>query len=261
MNIYKKVIEIIDFSFEIMVVLLISFIWSRYFIDDLTWVVIITIVLTCLIAFGLAKHKKIKDGKIIALNISNKNKEDFKNYFLYLNSKTIIEHIKTKTGGVISPNDDNIIFNNTNVYILIRKIKAISKDDILSYLQNLNLEKITQITILCTNIELECKNFLKNIANVHFEIEDMDIIASKYYSDILDNKILISNSKIKLKQNTVITFKMFLIMLLRPQNVKGYFFSAIILLFASIIVPQKLYYYIFASVLLLLTLLSKMFKK
>ena len=260
MNIYRQIIKGLDFIFEVLIILLIAFVWSRYFIDSTLWAILVTITLTTILAFLLAKRKQKKDTLAMSLNLNNKRKDDFKNYFLYEPSKTILEFIKEKVGGEIAESDNNLIINKDTIYIMIRKIKDVSKDDVLPYLQNLDFKYINKVTLLCISIEPDCKNFLTNISNVHFEVETIDEIANKYYSEQFKDESFDNKGKIKFKQNAIITFKMFLLMLIRPQNTKGYFFSAIAIIFASIVVPQKLYYYIFASVLLILALSSKLIK-
>jgi len=258
MNKYRAFLRSLDFGFEILLILILIFIWSRYFIDDLLLSIVITVTVTTLISFGIAQKKHKKDKNTTILTTNSKKLEAFKNYFLYLTPNEVIDKIKSKVGGQVAPNDNNLLVLKNTLYIVIRKFNPLTKDDIIPYLQNLDTSKISTITVITPNIEPDCLNYLKNISNIHFEIELIDKIATTYFENEFNDNELNLKTKIQFKQNAIITFKLFILMLLKPQNIKGYFFSALILLFASLIVPQKIYYYIFASILIILALISKL---
>ena len=267
MNKYRAFLRSLDFGFEILLILILIFIWSRYFIDDLLLSIVITVTVTTLISFGIAQKKHKKDKNTTILTTNSKKLED-EAFFLTEDSndvqiqknkiKEVIDKIKSKVGGQVAPNDNNLLVLKNTLYIVIRKFNPLTKDDIIPYLQNLDTSKISTITVITPNIEPDCLNYLKNISNIHFEIELIDKIATTYFENEFNDNELNLKTKIQFKQNAIITFKLFILMLLKPQNIKGYFFSALILLFASLIVPQKIYYYIFASILIILALISKL---
>ncbi|MBQ8749250.1 MAG: hypothetical protein IJW32_05975 [Clostridia bacterium] len=258
MNKYRAFIKGIDFAFEVIIVLLLSLIWCRYFIDSLVWSLIATFLVSALISFGIAhrKHKKaiLTNEKLL----SNKKMEQFRNYLLFTNPSEILEKVKRKTGGETICN--NLIISKDRIVILFNREKAVTKDEIITLIQNIDTTKITIIKILALNIENECSNFVKNISNIRFEIELINEIANNYYEEEIKADEIEDKIKIRFKQNAIITLKTFLQMFINPKNAKGYLFSAIILVFASLIVPQKIYYYIFASILLILSLTCKILK-
>lgn len=260
MNKYKYFIQIVDFIFEVLIVLIISLVWCRYFIDDKTLSIACAFFFTLVLCFLFAYKKKQKQIKQQTLIISRKKMDEFKNYLLFSNPKKLLEQVQKvlTIKGVIA---DDVLLDKNHLFFAKLQEKPITKDVIITLLQKLDLTNIATITVLGISFDMECINFLHNVYNVSFEIEQIDEISSKYYAKELESEDFLSNPKICFKQNAVITLKTFLFLLLRPQNTKGYFFSAIILLFASIIVPQKIYYYICASVLLFLALLSKILNK
>lgn len=258
MNKYRTFLKGLDFAFEILIILLFAFIWTRYFIDNLTLSIILAIALTLAVAFVIARKNKVKAEKYNLIKVSNKKLENFRQYFLFTNKLTILNEIKLQINGDFIA--DNLLYHKNGIYALFNKEKPVCKDDIIALIQKIDTHKIESITILCTSIEAETANFAKNIANIHFEILNLNDIATKFYGDKLNSDEFANSPKIVYKQNAIITFKTFLLMFLRPQNAKGYFFSAIILIFASIIVPHKIYYYVSASILLILALSCKLIK-
>ena len=258
MNKYRTFLKGLDFAFETLIILLFAFMWARYFIENLALSTILALALTLSIAFIIAKRSKVKAQKNNLTKLTSKKLENFRQYFLFTSKATILNEIKMQINADFVV--DNLLYHKNCIYALFNQEKPVNKDDVILIIQKIDASKIQSVTILCTSIEAETANFVKNIANIHFNILTLNDIANKFYSEKLNCDAFAQNKKIVYKQNAIITFKTFLLMFLRPQNAKGYFFSAIILIFASIIVPHKIYYYISASILLILALSCKLIK-
>lgn len=254
MDKYRLFLKGVDFASEVLIVLLLSLIWCRYFIDSLTFAIVVSIVLTSIAGFALAKKKIEKDKKHNEKLLTAKKQEDFKNLLLFSNPKDILCRLQKEFGGNIVSN--NILINNDKLLALYTFEVPLKKEKIIELIQNIDTQKFSEIHIYTLFIDADCLNFVNNISNIKFYVFQLNDF-SKYYENELSSDNLKNNTKIRYKQNAIITFKTFLLLLLRPQNTKGYFFSALIILFASLIVPQKLYYYIFASILLMLCFISK----
>lgn len=258
MNRYRTFLKGLDFAFETLIILLFAFIWTRYFINNLALSIILAIILTLSICFIIARKKKTRAIKNNEIALSNKKLENFRQYFIFTNKTAILQEISNQIKGDFIV--DNFLYSKNTIYAIFNNESPVNKDDIISIIQKIDTTKIESITILCTTINAESANFAKNIANIHFEILTLNDIANKFFAKQLESDNFSINPKIVYKQNAIITFKTFLLMFLRPENAKNYFFSAVILIFASIIVPHKIYYYIFASVLLVLAFTCKIKK-
>ena len=243
---YRRAVNFVDDLFKSFIIFVIVFIWFRYFLDSLALSLVLGVVTSLLISISLIALKKKKTDSI---NLSRKQQleiDDMATYLLLSNKNEILDIFNQTIMGAIS---GRYIIKDSKVYYPFFESEIFSLNDLYRVIKT--LPENIELEIIAINFDTKVEKVSKSLKSNKITLTSKDQMYTKY---LLDKKLDI---KSKLSQSTKTTFKDFLRLFVRPENSKGYLFSALYILLACLIIPQKLYYLIFASVLLVLALICR----
>ena len=243
---YRRAVNFVDDLFKSFIIFVIVFIWFRYFLDSLALSLVLGVVTSLLISISL---KALKKKKIDSINLSRKQQleiDDMATYLLLSNKNEILDIFnQTIMGAIIG----RYIIKDSKVYYPFFESEIFSLNDLYRVIKT--LPENIELEIIAINFDAKVEKVSKSLKSNKIILTSKDQMYTKY---LLDKKLDI---KSKLSQSAKTTFKDFLRLFVRPENSKGYLFSALYILLACLIIPQKLYYLIFASVLLVLALICR----
>ncbi len=243
---YRRAVNFVDDLFKSFIIFVIVFIWFRYFLDSLALSLVLGVVTSLLISISLIALKK---KKIDSINLSRKQQlelDDIATYLLLSNKNEILDIFNQTIMGAIS---GRYIIKDSKVYYPFFESEIFSLNDLYRVIKT--LPENIELEIIAINFDTKVEKVSKSLKSNKIILTFKDQMYTKY---LLDKKLDI---KSKLSQSAKTTFKDFLRLFVRPENSKGYLFSAFYILLACLIIPQKLYYLIFASVLLVLALICR----
>ena len=243
---YRRAVNFVDDLFKSFIIFVIVFIWFRYFLDSLALSLVLCVVTSLLISISLIALKK---KKIDSINLSRKQQleiDDIATYLLLSNKNEILDIFNQTIMGAIS---GRYIIKDSKVYYPFFENEIFSLNDLYRVIKT--LPENIELEIIAINFDAKVEKVSKSLKSNKIILTSKAQMYTKY---LLDKKLDI---KSKLSQSAKTTFKDFLRLFVRPENSKGYLFSALYILLACLIIPQKLYYLIFASVLLVLALVCR----
>ena len=243
---YRRAVNFVDDLFKSFIIFVIVFIWFRYFLDSLALSLVLGVVTSLLISISLIALKKKKTDSI---NLSRKQQleiDDIATYLLLSNKNEILDIFNQTIMGAIS---GRYIIKDSKVYYPFFENEIFSLNDLYRVIKT--LPENIELEIIAINFDTKVEKVSKSLKSNKIILTSKDQMYTKF---LLDKKLDI---KSKLSQSAKTTFKDFLRLFVRPENSKGYLFSAFYILLACLIIPQKLYYLIFASVLLVLALICR----
>ena len=243
---YRRAVNFVDDLFKSFIIFVIVFIWFRYFLDSLALSLVLGVVTSLLISISLIALKK---KKIDSINLSRKQQlelDDIATYLLLSNKNEILDIFNQTIMGAIS---GRYIIKDSKVYYPFFESEIFNLNDLYRVIKT--LPENIELEIIAINFDTKVEKVSKSLKSNKIILTFKDQMYTKY---LLDKKLDI---KSKLSQSAKTTFKDFLRLFVRPENSKGYLFSAFYILLACLIIPQKLYYLIFASVLLVLALICR----
>lgn len=244
-----------DIFFRILLVFLLSFVWIRYFIQNLAICVILTIFCTIIIEsiiFFIKKRKNIKQ------NISKKQQkeiENMTNYFTFSTPKSTLEfflmlaktkHVAVKKGKyiLICENDKKVVLF---PQFLVDNLNSQHIANIYSLAKKENPNRI----VICTkgvdnsasslSKKLPIKFVILNCEQTYFEL------VKKYDVSVPQIELLVQNKN---------TLKDFIQIALNRKRTKGYFYCALLFIFYSFFTTFKIYYLVMSTLLLVLSFAS-----
>ena len=245
---------IVDYIFKFTLLFLINFIWCAYFIETSFIAVMVAIFISCSLIlafnfFGSKKHYKkqisLKEEQKIA-DITRTfvfmTKDEILNFFYKLASTKHECKVKDEYIEIMSDQKPIILYP-------IFKSENISLDDMIyiyKKIKNRNIKRFVVLTNKYDNIDASAFKFetlILNYKETYYKL----LKAYEFYPEItIKNKPKIKNSL-----NSI------LLIALNKKKSKGYFISALFILFASFFVRFKIYYLIFSTILLFLALFSR----
>lgn len=244
-----------DIFFRLLIIFLISFVWIRYFVDNLWLSLFLTFVATFLIDFIFKYFKKKKNNK---KQISDENSKQIQEYISslvfadnlyvvdYFYNLTLLKHKAVKTTRYVKIESNN----KTLILYPFFTYKDFTVDDLIYIINKTKKEKPTKI-IICTNtID---GNTLKIAKKIPIKVEIVNGIDTY---NLLMKEYNYFPKIIKLFPEPTLNYKDLISYALNKKRTKGYFISSVLVLFSSIFVPYKIYYLIIASILLVLSLVS-----
>lgn len=243
---YRRAVNFVDDLFKSFIIFVIVFIWFRYFLDSLALSLVLGVVTSLLISISLIALKKKKTDSI---NLSRKQQleiDDIATYLLLSNKNEILDIFNQTIMGAIS---GRYIIKDSKVYYPFFESEIFNLNDLYKVIKT--LPENIELEIIAINFDAKVEKVSKGLKSNKITLTSKDQMYTKF---LLDKKLDI---KSKLSQSAKTTFKDFLRLFVRPENSKGYLFSALYILLACLIIPQKLYYLIFASVLLVLALICR----
>lgn len=232
------------------------FIWLRYFTRKFILSIFLSLCLTVIIDL-VYRYIKIKYKKNINLKIEEKEKAE--NIFLslcqeYSPSNFFFETLKEKYKCTNKTRNYFIYFQENKLKSILyidNNISPLNADRINNILKTLKRHNPNKL-IICTG---ECdKNIYSFIKNFEIEI----IILDKFdtYNTIYKEYNSFPKISYKYKKDKKLVFYDFISYSFNRARTKGYFLSALVLLFSSFFVRTNIYYCIVSSLLILFALIS-----
>ena len=247
---YRKAIGFVDDLFRSFIVFVLVFIWCRYFIDGLFLALSIATIITIVISIAIMRIRKTKND---ALNLTAEQKRNMDDVCTYLLLSTHNEIMNIFNKQIMGKICGKLIVKNNHIYIPYFNQETFDIN---------NMYNLLKTTPYGYPIEIIAISFDPKVVKLSKELKTNNIILTskeKMYTKYL--KDIDIDIKRKLSKASKTNFREFLKLFIRPENAKGYLFSALYILLACLIVPQKIYYMIFASILLVLALICNTNKR
>lgn len=248
------------FIFRFLMIFMLVFVWVRYYSTNLNFAIWISFLISLSIegAFKLIRKKrferlglkqnelKLADSTINKL-VFNTTSQNIDLFFNILEKK---EKVKNNKHYLLVTNEKDENFALFPAF----SFADFSVDDLATVIQKVKNLKIKRL-IICTKSTSKQAYEVSNRMPYEVVILEKQEVYSKLfkaYDYEIEQKELfeIENVTEEIKLKDIIKNA------IAPKKTKSYFFSSIIILFASYFVPYKLYYLIFASFLLILSIVS-----
>ena len=247
---------IIDFIFKFVLVFLLNIIWCTYFIPNSLLAIAVAIILTTTLLFIFNKISYKKHNKKLTSVREEQKILDIKNTFIFMTKEEIVtfffklastKHICTKQKSFIEIESQDKPIISYPIY----NQAPLNADKVLNIYKTLKNKNIKKLIILTNELTPEVKPIAQN-----FNFETLILNNKEVYYNLLKEYEFYPEIKIKAKPKTKNTFKQILAISLNKKKTKGYFLSALFLMFSSLFVSYKIYYLIFSSLLLFFALFS-----
>lgn len=250
----KRFTPIFQSFFKIVLIFLLCFVWTRYFVRSLISAVIISAVLTFFIDLvtRVLFSKHIEKQKM-----QDKEKQEASDMFF---SMVLSENPMSFLSKIYKEKDDftkhkqYLTFKEENSKILVFPFllfKEITVNEIAQVIKIAKKENAEKIIILGESFSKECFSFAGNFTE---EISLFDKFET--YTHIYKKHNCFPTITKKIEEKKKFSCKELLAYSFERKRAKGYLFSALALLFCSLFVKATLYYSIVASTLLIFSLLS-----
>lgn len=239
---------------RLFLIFILVFIWVRFFIKKLWAAFLISIAIALLIDLiiklltkkrnsqNLLKIKEREDSEKMFFSLAtSKDSVSFYNKLASLKYKTI----RCKKYVKIIHEDGNVI-----LYPFL-SFNPINPDDIREIYLYFKDNNCRKIVIPCGEISKECLNIVGK-----FDKEILLLDKFETYAKLYKEYEMFPQITVKAVPTKKATFKEILNFSFSRTKVKGYFLSALALLFSSIFVKNNLYYCIVASLLMLFAIIS-----
>lgn len=261
------ILKFFNLLFRIALIFMICFVWTRYFVEELSLALVYTAILTLAIEllihiflqkrerkFKLKKEEENLAEKISANFIFSPEKAvDFFfelgkiNYNATKNSKFVVLKRKVEEGEAGS-DEKTIIFPKYS-------FSPLSSQDIVEILRKTEKIGANKIVVCSNKISEEALAVSKKIKEIKIILLDSTGVFLKL---IKKNNFYPKGLKeISTKQK--LGFKDFIKAAFSRSRAKGYIISALILLFSSFIVRTNIYYVVFSSILLIFSFICLFF--
>ncbi len=247
-------------AFRLLMIFMLVFVWVRYYSSSLNfaiWIsVLITLVIEVIMNFIRKKHFEklgLKQSEIkLADSIINKlafntQSQNIDLFFKILEKK---ESVKKHKNFLLLTNESG---ENFALYPAF-SFADFSVDELAKALQKVKNLKLKRL-IICTKSSTKHAKDIAQKAPFEILILQKQEVYSKLFK-AYDYKVK-QDELFDIENVTQeIKFKDIAKNAIAPKKTKSYFFSSLVILFASYFVPYKLYYIIFASFLLVLSIAS-----
>lgn len=255
----KKIYGVLNVFFRLILIFFIAFIWIRYYTQNLSHSIYLTIFVTVLVELFIRLITGKKNKKT-QLKLSELTKmEQYINTFIFNDDKFVLnffyelaksKHNATKKVDFVLIEHDN---NEKIVLYPFFTYRSFSTDDLILILNKTKSYSPTKIVLCVNKADKEVFKFSNMIATKILILEKEDVYlklikAYEYYPKEKDLINLSEKQKNKIKQ--------LLLFSLTQKRSKGYFISSLLLMLSCLIVPYNIYYLTFSSILLVLSLLS-----
>lgn len=245
--------------FKYIVLFLISFVWINFYWPNFLGSVVVAIVISSLISYGLSFVFYKKQEKLM---LNNQDKKQMKNasvQFIFNNFNENIEFFnevfKSKNIPTKITDYGIILYPNTPNSILF--YPAYSSEELT---ESIVINAYKQLTFLNANkCIISGIRFSQNAQNLANSLKDVSIILFnevQTYKNFLKPFNKFPENKVNFKSGKKMTKQLFFNMLLNKNNSKHYFYAGFLMLFCSMFLKMSTYYVIFSTILFLLSLLS-----
>jgi len=246
---YRKAIGFVDDLFGSFIIFVLCLIWFRYFFSSLILSLALSVVVSLIISFSRMEFRKRKFTAFTLNKEQITKMENLMTYLLLSRQEEITTLFNNKIQGQAK---GKVIIKDNEIYYLFFDNETFTLNNF--YKLTKSLPQNVTVKIFANSFESQLVSLVKNYTSLNIKLCAKDVIYKEYFSDVdLDMST-------RLKTESKHTFVDILKLFVRPENSKGYLFSALYILLACLIIPQKLYYVIFASILLLLAYICSLNK-
>ena len=246
--------KIISSIFRLTLIFLFTFIWFRYFISDLSYSLIVSILSTLIIDLFITLIRRKKSSIASLKNSEIKKAENYCNKFVFSEPSYAVNFFfkLAKTRHEAKKTKHCVIIEHENSCTLLYPFFTFEEFGTTQLIIAYNEAKKNNSSklVLCVN------EAGKNVKNVADKLDIKIIILNKFdtYNKLFKEYNYYPEELQITTQPT--TFKSLLAYSLNKKRTKGYLFASIILVLSSFIVKYNIYYLVMSSVLLILALLS-----
>lgn len=246
---YRKAIGFVDDLFSSFIIFVLCLIWFRYFFSSLILSLALSVVVSIIVSFSRIAFRKRKYNNL-TLNKEQRTKmENLMTYLLLSPQEEITTLFNDKIQGQAK---GKVIVKDNEVYYLFFENETFTLNNF--YRLTKSLPQNVNVQIFANSFEPSLVSMVKDYTYLNIKLCAKDVIYKEYFSDV--NIDLSTRLKTEPKHTFLDILKLFV----RPENSKGYLFSALYILLACLIIPQKIYYVVFASILLLLAYICSLNK-
>lgn len=248
---------VIDNLFKFIILFLFNLIWCYYFFKNSINSIIFSFFLSVSMVFLINFVSKKKNKKKAFDLKKQQHIEDTKNTFLLMTNEEVLDFFyKLISKNKQCQQHNNHILVNTNSFPIvvfpIFKVAELSADDVLSVCKQFKNRGLKRIIILCTHVSPKTTSIAMGL-----KTEVLVLDYAQTYQNFLEKYEFYPEIISKTKTNKKQTFQQILNISINKKRTKGYFLSALFLIFSSFFVPYKAYYLLFASILLILSFISR----
>ncbi|MDD4275421.1 MAG: hypothetical protein PHO33_00330 [Clostridia bacterium] len=252
----QKISVYAGFVFRTLVIFVLSLLWSRFYISNQYFALLVSLILTTFISviLVLIKHKKAQ--KIFSNKKEEQHIKACINQFVYSLKEQNLQffyELASKKYNAIKE-EECIFIAEHNGVILVPAFSAIkTTSDIIIKAYALSKKYKAHKAVVCS------KDFDNNAITLSKQLDDVKIYLlddCATYTNLLKPINYYPEITVNLKFTNKITFREFLNLAFNKSKTKSYIFMAIFLLLAGFIVRYNLYYIISATILMLFALFS-----
>ena len=254
-----KIVNLIDKLFITVASFLIIYAWLNFYIRDLSFTFILSVVFSLAFTYVLffILEKKNNKKRVTAKLTEEINKNFLAFRLLSLKEKLNLLNKILSIDYETKQTSKSILYNKgklTYCTILATHIKCITQEDLINIFEQ-SKTKVDCLEIICNEVASNVNaNLIKNL-KIEF------INKTKLFNDFFLKYNLYPNTSILNEKELKLNWKYIFKNLFHEQKSKRYFFLGFILIFSSLILPFKTYYLIFGSGFLLCSILCKLIKK
>lgn len=246
--------------FRLLLIFSLIFIWVRYYSYDTNFAIWISLILTFCIEFFLNMIRKAKNKKQGLLKEEEQNAETAINRLVFnsaCQNLTFFYQLLQKEHEVTKHKKYLLVQSQGKKFAFVPKFSfsVFRADDLIKILQDVKTAKPHKIIIATKEAEKQAKD----IAKAHktpiqiLEKQAVYVKLIKQYDHFPTQDSLVANYAFTQSKTTL---KDIAKNAINKNKTKSYFFSSVVLLFATYFVPYNIYYLVFATILLLLSLAS-----
>lgn len=257
----KKFNFILQEFLKILLLFLISFVWTRYFLKKL-WLTILVSSIIVVFSYGIMtitnkkkktktklKQKEMENAENSFLSLACQGKTKSIDFFANLANKKHQNIKKNKSYVVIYHEKENV----KTVLCFDSSFDGLNITKFMEIYTKIKQENATKIVICCKEVsDKNLQTFLSNFDEKILILNQYDTYEKLYkYYDFYPK---ITNTY---KSDKKLLFKDCLSYSFNKKRTKSYLFSALILIFCSLFVRASLYYCIVSSVLIICAIISQ----
>lgn len=236
---------------------MLSFVWTRYFIKNLTVALLSATLITLCLDFLLRLFNKSRNKKNILATSEKDLIESCALAFLFNDDKgnidffsKLLKHeqkdFEKKSRYIVIKNCDN-----KQILLPFFTFNKFSADDLICCINQTKKENAQKL-IICTNEIDSSTTRLASKISVNVIILDKESI----YEKLLKPNNSFPEKKVEITNTAKMKLQDFLAYALCKKRTRGYLLASFVILLSSFIVRYNIYYVIFSTVLLLLSLVS-----
>ena len=247
-----KISKLFDFLFGVSFLFLISFVWIRYFFENIWLTLFLSSLLTFLIVAVFHASQKYFLNKKNMTEKDIQNASDIATNFLLLKKNETLKIFEKKLSVKynIKIKSDFLIVNK-NILRPVYSASIITSKEVLETYTKTKEENFEKLIIVCKKANIDARETTQLFTNIKCIIlEEFEAYESIFK---LLNFDIIPVKKTKKERKKLADY---LSLALNKQRTKNYLMISVFMLFSSFVLRYNIYYIVFASITTLLGLYS-----